>query len=94
MRSTDLGEKWARVYTAPMEFRAAVLLPQSNTLVAHDERGTILRSTDDGRTWTEALAGNGRTDFAPPLVLPAKDTVVLAGEFGSILRSEDAGAHS
>jgi photosystem II stability/assembly factor-like uncharacterized protein len=65
-----------------------------------DRRGTVYRSTDEGRTWTPVLnLGNREVVFAAVAFSPyyATDRVVfvgsirIMGSYGTVFRSDDAG---
>ena len=70
LRSTDRGATWERVHHRPRtgviksvrsdDFDAIRPLALADgTLVAPGRRGTMLRSTDDGVTWTRQNVGSG-----------------------------------
>jgi photosystem II stability/assembly factor-like uncharacterized protein len=53
-------------------------------------RGHILRSTDQGRTWTDVATGTNQSLTAAAEL--GDGTVVLVGLSGTVLRSADAGS--
>ncbi len=71
------------------EFLSGVATPDSNTIVAAGYRGTIVRSTDGGATWTQQVSGTTNNLTAVSFVDANTGTVV--GTFGTILRTTDGG---
>jgi len=99
-RSTDAGTTWQSFVcdtTTGLSTGRVAADPVDTNVVycagsATDRRTFVYRSTDQGETWTRALAGNGYIPF-DLLVSSADHNVILVGTFSSgVLRSTDAGA--
>jgi photosystem II stability/assembly factor-like uncharacterized protein len=83
------GESWSYISTGYKgSFWTGIVL-NNGTLLVGGLRGTIYRSTDDGRSWREAKSGfrSSITDFAE-----AGGKVYAAGLDGVFLESDDHGA--
>lgn len=88
LKSYD-GESWAYITTGSKgSFWTGIVL-NNGTLLVGGLRGTIYRSTDDGRSWREAKSEfkSSITDFAE-----AGGKVYAAGLDGVFLESDDHGA--
>lgn len=88
LKSYD-GENWSYINTGSKgSFWTGIVL-NNGTLLVGGLRGTIYRSTDDGRSWREAKSGfrSSITDFAE-----AGGKVYAAGLDGVFLESDDHGA--
>jgi len=88
LKSYD-GENWTYVDTGYKgSFWTGIVL-NNGTLLVGGLRGTIYRSTDDGRSWREAKSGfkSSITDFAE-----AGGKVYASGLDGVFLESDDHGA--
>ena len=88
LKSYD-GENWTYVDTGYKgSFWTGIVL-NNGTLLVGGLRGTIYRSTDDGRSWREAKSGfkSSITDFAE-----AGGKVYAAALDGVFLESDDHGA--
>ncbi len=59
-------------------------------LVAVGERGLVMQSADEGKSWTGALSPTNRT--LNSIVYLGNKTAVAAGHGGTLLRTEDDGA--
>jgi len=68
----------------------AAATPDSSTVVAVGNVGTILRSDDGGGTWTLQSSGTTQSLYGVSFVNANTGTVV--GDSGTILRTEDGGA--
>jgi len=81
-RSRDGGRRWR-----PLDRDLIGLLTWSDALVLVDGQGDVRRSTDAGRTWTEA-----GTIGAPPAALTSDGGALLAATPDNVVRrSEDGG---
>ena len=67
----------------------AVATTDANTVVALGASGTIVRSTDNGATWT--LVSSGTSNFLAGLSFVDANTGTVVGQFGTILRTNDGG---
>ena len=67
-----------------------VACPRPSICVAVGEGGTIVRSTDGGRTWRRQPSGTP-DDFLYGVACPSPSTCVAVGGGGTILRSTDGG---
>jgi photosystem II stability/assembly factor-like uncharacterized protein len=88
LKSYD-GENWSYIATGSKgSFWTGIVL-NNGTLLVGGLRGTIYRSTDDGKTWRESKSGfrSSITDFAE-----AGGKVYAAGLDGVFLESDDHGA--
>ena len=88
LKSYD-GENWAYISTGYKgSFWTGIVLSNGSMLVG-GLRGTVYRSTDDGRSWREAKSGfkSSITDFAE-----AGGKVYAAGLDGVFLESDNGGA--
>ncbi len=88
LKSYD-GENWAYLNTGYTGTFWTGIVLNNGTLLVGGLRGTIYRSTDDGRTWKESKSDRNSsiTDFAE-----AGGKVVAAGLDGVLLESVDGGA--
>lgn len=68
-----------------------VVTSQSGVAFAANDKGTIYRSTDNGRSWTKVATIKGETYIFAMCVTP-KGTV-LVGTGTNVLRSQDNGNH-
>ena len=66
-----------------------VACPRPSTCVAVGDRGTLLRSTDGGRTWRRQPSGT--TNDLDGVACLSPSTCVAVGMAGTILWSTDAG---
>ncbi len=88
LKSYD-GEKWSYLNTGYKGTFWTGIVLNNGTLLVGGLRGTIYRSTDDGRTWRESKSEwkSSITDFAE-----TGGKVVAAGLDGVLLESVDGGA--
>lgn len=91
-RSTDGGATWQVLSTEAIGARAIAIDPKSPRTLYLAKDGEILRSTDDGRTWTRiGNPGAGASGY-DLLVDPASSRILYsAGPLG-VFRSTDGGA--
>lgn len=93
IRSEDGGSSWSRISTSSVltvpdaKFLRLKQAPNGD-LWALAEFGNVLRSRDQGKSWT---ALRPRSDIGWNDIAFTKDRVVIVGEFGKILTSEDQG---
>jgi hypothetical protein len=88
-RSTDAGNTWALVSTTGGEF--APLAASDGTIYWADPgNGGMVRSTDQGLTWTELIGPNALLSVAP-IELP--DGRIATASMQNIVVSSDQGAH-
>jgi uncharacterized protein (TIGR03437 family) len=73
----------------PTDLRA-VAAPDANTVVVVGASGTILRTTDDGTTWSRLASHTAATLHA--VTFGDAKTGIAVGGAGTILRTEDGGA--
>ena len=86
-RSSDNGERWERVLSAPDHIRE-IIFDRSSALLARNGR-TLFRSADDGRTWSAQTL----TEFAGDLqafAIDASDHLYLGTRGDGVFRSEQA----
>jgi photosystem II stability/assembly factor-like uncharacterized protein len=92
LRSTDSGESWQQVHSAPEEQRPLLdirfLGPEHG--VAVGAYGAYLESRDGGRTWTARKITDGDRHFNA--LAAAADRHYIAGESGALFSSGDGGA--
>lgn len=89
---SDVGPKPALVKPLAAKGLLLAIARAGQRLVAVGERGHVLLSDDEGRTWRQAAAVPTRATLA---ALHAVDDKRLwaAGHGGTLMRSEDAGEH-
>src|SRR5262249_30256713 len=68
----------------------AAAAPDSSTVVAVGDFGTILRTADGGACWTPQPSGTTAVLYGVAFV--DADTGTAVGEFGTILHTDDGGA--
>ena len=91
LRSED-GVHWAHAVTpGSADLAHAATNERGDVLVAVGASGTILRSTDDGRTWLPANNETRDTDLRAVVNHPGSRTWISAGTNGRVLRSLDDG---
>lgn len=90
LASTDAGRTWARRKLTADDFHLNRLTRGSGgTLYLAGEHGTLLRSSDDGLTWTSIAAPYDGSFYG---ILPLEGGELLAhGLRGHVYRSVDAG---
>lgn len=103
VRDGDGG--WSQVDSGTDRRLLQVDLNRKGTAIVTGAFGTLLRSTDHGKTWTElapdwaSLYSRGQDDTGPVRDEPTNyvvnvaedDSILIAGEYGQILRSVDRG---
>lgn len=95
LRSADAGQSWERLpYTG--DFFRAVHFPTSEVGYICGNNGTLLKTTDGGRNWSEIRRGGALGKRHQPFtdvwfVTPERG--YLVGENGLFWRSDDGGAH-
>ncbi len=91
LRSAD-GEHWTHAVTpGPADLARIAANASGSVLVAVGAQGTILRSSDDGKTWQPARTATRDTDLRSVVSHPASRSWIAAGTNGRILRSTDDG---
>jgi len=65
------------------------MTPYNGGFLAVGERGVVMRSKDDGRTWSGVMAPTTRTLVS--IVVLDPETLLAVGHGGSIVRSADGG---
>jgi photosystem II stability/assembly factor-like uncharacterized protein len=91
VRSED-GERWTHAITpGSADLARASANASGSVLVAVGAQAAILRSTDAGRTWTQARSDTNDTDFVAVVNQPGTRIWIAAGTKGRILRSSDDG---
>jgi photosystem II stability/assembly factor-like uncharacterized protein len=91
LRSED-GAKWTHAVTPGTQDLARVAAnDRGDVLIAVGTSGTILRSTDAGRTWQSSRNPTVDTDLRAVVNQPATRTWVSVGTNGRVLRSLDDG---
>ena len=69
-----------------------VACPSPSTCVAVGDKGTLLRSTDGGRTWRrQPNPSSGMGTYLSGVACPSPSTCVAVEGGGTILRSTDGG---
>lgn len=98
IKTTDGGNSWEEVrLPIPPDRKKAdknlfALFPDTRgNLFIAAERGTVLKSKDDGRSWKEIATGSQGTLWTG--VALKSGALVVGGLRGNILRSEDGGEH-
>jgi photosystem II stability/assembly factor-like uncharacterized protein len=88
LRSYD-GENWTYIHTGYKGTFWTGIVLNNGTILVGGLRGTIYRSTDDGRSWRESKTDSNSsiTDFAE-----AGGKVLAVGLDGVTLESADGGA--
>jgi photosystem II stability/assembly factor-like uncharacterized protein len=90
-RSTNHGLAWT-LRTGVGDLKAVDFFERSAVGVAVGAGGTILRSADNGSTWTAVSSGTTQDLFGVHCINTAlSDTIVAAGAAATIVRSTDAG---
>ncbi|MBM3358424.1 MAG: sialidase [Betaproteobacteria bacterium] len=92
LRSTDGGESWQQVHSAPEEQRPLldIRFLGAEHGIAIGAYGAYLESRDGGRTWAARRIAEGDRHFNA--LAAAGDRQYIAGESGTLLSSEDRGA--
>jgi photosystem II stability/assembly factor-like uncharacterized protein len=91
LRSED-GVRWSHAVTpGSADLSRAASNERGDVLVAVGNQGTILRSTDAGRTWKAARNNTSDTDLRTVVNHPGSQIWVAAGTNGRLLRSSDDG---
>ena len=91
LRSED-GVHWSHAVTpASADLSRAASNERGDVLVAVGNQGTILRSTDAGRTWQAGRNETSDTDLLAVVNQPGSALWVAAGTNGRLLRSTDDG---
>jgi len=90
--SADGGESWkvSRGSDGEGSLRA-IAVDKKRAVLAVGDRGTILRSEDQGEKWSVMEAGTKADLLAVAWVSGAENTVVAVGEEGTVLVSSDGG---
>ncbi|MDD2736249.1 MAG: YCF48-related protein [Desulfuromonadaceae bacterium] len=98
LKTTNGGNSWEEVKLPipPDRKKAdknlfALFSNKNGDLFIAAERGTVLKSKDDGQTWKEIATGSPGTLWTG--VALNSGALVVAGLRGRILRSEDGGEH-
>jgi photosystem II stability/assembly factor-like uncharacterized protein len=91
LRSDD-GERWSHAVT-PVSADLALVAANAtgSVLIAVGVQGTVLRSTDTGKTWQAARNTTHDTDLRAVVNHPGSRTWIATGTHGRILRSTDDG---
>lgn len=92
LETGDAGEHWTSrlIASGDRHFNSIAMLANGNLLVA-GEAGTLLRSTDLGKSWQPLTSPYAGSWFG---VLPiGKSGAVIFGLRGQLYRTEDAGDH-
>lgn len=91
LQSGDAGQSWSRIRIAEEDLHLnRISRGPTGTLYLAGERGTLLRSRDDGANWTPIPASYDGSFFG---ILPLEDKTLLAyGLRGHVYRSTDDGA--
>jgi hypothetical protein len=85
LRSHDGGTTWRRVRSPNMRDMFAIASPRDGEFWAGGSSGTVFRSVEDCRAWTEIDAPTFGASFYA--VWGAGDVAFLVGDSGSILRA-------
>jgi photosystem II stability/assembly factor-like uncharacterized protein len=88
--TTDRGDTWQTTFTHDRSYLAGAIVAASRTLYATTLVDGVLRSTDQGQTWSSIGGPNTREDCR--FVVPIDDNLVLAvDQDGSIWRTTNSG---
>lgn len=90
----DGGRTWqpiSRRLDNPKALHLYAVKARGQELVIAGEQGTVLRSVDEGRTFTKLSVPYKGSFFA--VALPGAREIVLAGLRGNVWKSEDGGAN-
>ncbi len=87
--TTDDGDTWDTQYTHDAPLRN-IFCTSSSTCLAVGDKGSALKTTDGGSSWTELQVGS-QEDLLGGYLLKGGQTLIVIGEHGVIRRSTNGG---
>jgi photosystem II stability/assembly factor-like uncharacterized protein len=95
LRSTDGGASWSTIDDRFewITFRSLAMDPAATLYAGTSHRG-VIKTSDEGKSWTPATAGYSTLEIWSILVDPSSPkTIYLASSQGGVYKSTDGGAH-
>lgn len=91
-RGSD-GIIWDSVYIpgSNQERLHSIAHPEENVFVVCGDFGTMLRSTDNSKTWTSVSSTVPTAEYLESIAFSSKDTGIAVGTNGTIIRTTDEG---
>lgn len=92
LRSDDLGLTWRNVALPEAAHVGYMLRTDKGSLLGFGDRGSIVRSVDQGNTWQQVGLIN-ESSLRKPLQETGTHDIWVPGRDGTLLRSQDDGQH-